>query len=96
MINIRPIQSSDKDQWTRLWTAYLAFYETELPQEIFDTLFTRLLGTDPRDFHGLVAEKDGQLIGLTHFVFHPHGWKIEDTCYLQDLYADRSGLQGRR
>jgi len=37
--------------------------------------------------HVLVAEKDGALIGLTHFVFHRHGWKIEDVCYLQDLYV---------
>jgi GNAT superfamily N-acetyltransferase len=35
-----------------------------------------------------VAEREGRLVGLTHFVFHRHGWKIADTCYLQDLYAD--------
>ena len=72
----------------RLWRAYLAFYETELPQDVYDTYFDRLLGADPQDFHGLIAEIDGQPVGLTHFVFHRHGWKIENTCYLQDLYAD--------
>ena len=37
---------------------------------------------------GLVADRDGRLVGLTHYLFHRHGWKIENTCYLQDLYAD--------
>ena len=33
---------------------------------------------------------DGQAVGLTHYVFHRHGWKVENVCYLQDLYADPS------
>jgi GNAT superfamily N-acetyltransferase len=85
---IRPLQASDEVEWRRLWKAYLAFYETELPEEIYATHFARLLGDDPQDFHGLVAELDGRLVGLTHYVFHRHGWRIENVCYLQDLYAD--------
>ena len=86
-ITIRPLRADDKAQWTALWTAYLEFYNTTLPPEIYDSSFARMLGDEPRDFSGLVAEKDGALIGLTHFVFHRHGWKIEDVCYLQDLYV---------
>jgi GNAT superfamily N-acetyltransferase len=85
---IRPLEASDEVEWRRLWKAYLAFYETELPEEIYATHFARLLGDDPQDFHGLVAELDGRLVGLTHYVFHRHGWRIENVCYLQDLYAD--------
>ncbi len=85
---VRPLQASDEVEWRRLWKAYLAFYETELPEEIYATHFARLLGDDPQDFHGLVAELDGRLVGLTHYVFHRHGWRIENVCYLQDLYAD--------
>jgi GNAT superfamily N-acetyltransferase len=22
-----------------------------------------------------------------HYIYHPHNWKREDVCYLQDLYA---------
>jgi len=88
MTHVRPLTANDKPEWARLWRAYLAFYETELPQKIYDTTFDRLLGDDPQDFHGLIAEVDGKPVGLTHFVFHRHGWKIENTCYLQDLYAD--------
>lgn len=87
-LTIRPLTAADHPDWHRLWTAYLAFYDTVLPEVIFETHFARLLGDDPQDFHGLVAELDGKLVGLTHYVFHRHGWSIGDTCYLQDLYAD--------
>ena len=84
---IRPLEPGDHDQWRRLWTGYLAFYQTSVPEEVYATTFARLLGSDPRDFSALVAEQDGQLLGLTHYLFHRHCWKIEEVCYLQDLYV---------
>jgi len=50
--------------------------------------FDRLLGDDPQDYTCLIAELDGTAVGLTHYLFHRHGWSVENTCYLQDLYAD--------
>ncbi|MCV6594605.1 MAG: GNAT family N-acetyltransferase [Silicimonas sp.] len=91
---IRPLRPEDEAEWRRLWRAYLAFYDTELPEEIYASSFARLLGDDPQDFHGLIAEIDGKPVGLTHYLFHRHGWKIENTCYLQDLYADET-VRGR-
>lgn len=85
---VRPLDSSDRPAWDDLWTAYLAFYGTTRPKEIFDTYFDRLLGTDPQDFNGLIAELDGTPVGLAHYLFHRHGWKVENVCYLQDVYAD--------
>jgi len=87
-IIIRPLAATDHAEWHRMWTAYLDFYETTLSEDIYETQFARLMGDDPQDYHGLVAEQDGHLVGLTHYVFHRHGWKIENVCYLQDLYAD--------
>ena len=84
---VRPLTQADEPQWRVLWRDYLAFYETEVPGEVYDTYFQRLLGDDPQDYHGLIAEVDGAPVGLTHYVFHRHGWKIENVCYLQDLYA---------
>lgn len=84
---IRPLQASDEADWRRLWTGYLQFYKTEVPEAVYASTFQRLLGDDPRDFNALVAEADGQLLGLVHFLFHRHAWKIEEVCYLQDLYV---------
>lgn len=85
---VRPLRASDKVEWSRLWTAYLEYYETTRPQEIYDVYFDRLIGDNPHDYNGLLAEFDGKPVGLTHYLFHRHGWSVEDTCYLQDLYAD--------
>ena len=27
-------------------------------------------------------------MGLVHYIYHAHNWRVEDVCYLQDLYAD--------
>lgn len=84
---IRPLTDADESQWRDLWTGYLEYYETSVPEEVYLATFDRLLGEDPQDFSCLVAEVDGQLVGLTHYLFHRHAWKIENVCYLQDLYA---------
>ena len=85
---IRPLEEKDRDDWARLWAGYLKFYETSVKPEVYESTFARLLGDDPRDFNCFVAELDGRLVGLTHYLFHRHAWRIEEVCYLQDLYAD--------
>lgn len=89
-ISIRPLQAADWPQWHRLWTGYLEFYETVLPEATYVTSFGRMLSDDPNEYSGLVAEGPDGLVGLAHYLFHRHGWKAENVCYLQDLYADPS------
>ncbi|MEX0368388.1 MAG: N-acetyltransferase family protein [Ruegeria sp.] len=84
---IRDLRPTDRAEWGELWRDYLAFYKTSVPEDVYETTFARLLGDDPQDFSCFVAELDGRLVGLTHYMFHRHAWKIENTCYLQDLYA---------
>ncbi len=86
-LNIRPLTAKDRDPWAEMWRDYLAFYETTLADTVYDTTFSRLLGDDPQDYSCFVAEQDGKLVGLTHYLFHRHAWKIEKVCYLQDLFA---------
>lgn len=91
---VRRLRPDDETAWRALWRDYLAFYKTEVPEAVYETTFARLLGDDPHDFHGLIAEVDGRPVGLAHYLFHRHAWKIENVCYLQDLYADPS-VRGR-
>lgn len=88
---IRPIEAGDEQEWRRLWKAYLAFYETELSDEIYTSTFARMLNGNSgtlNEFRGLLAVKAGKPCGIVHFLFHRHGWRIENVCYLQHLYAD--------
>lgn len=91
---VRPLRPDDEQAWRALWRAYLAFYETEVSEEVYASTFARLLGDDRHDFNGMIAEVDGRQVGLVHYLFHRHGWKIENVCYLQDLYADPT-VRGR-
>ena len=86
-VRVRALARSDEAAWRDLWRGYLAFYKTEVPEAVYATYFERLLGDDPHDYNGLIAEVDGAPVGLAHYLFHRHGWKIENVCYLQDLYA---------
>jgi len=88
-IDVRPLMAGDKTAWQQLYAGYHAFYQRpDLPQSFFDIAFGRLLSGDDRDFRGLVAQTDGTLLGLVHYVFHPHLWQREGVCYLQDLFTD--------
>lgn len=86
-LTIRILRPDDRPEWAEMWRDYLAFYETTVADDIYDSTFARLLGDDPHDFSCFVAESGGQLVGLTHYLFHRHAWKVEPVCYLQDLYA---------
>ncbi|SHH30848.1 Ribosomal protein S18 acetylase RimI [Cognatishimia maritima] len=85
--NIRPLQKDDFEAWNRLWQGYLTFYEASLSDEVTHTTFERLCDPKTTDQNALVAEQDGALIGLVHFIFHAHNWQTARVTYLQDLYA---------
>ena len=85
-MQIRSAQPQDHAQWLPLWQGYQRFYEAELPQAVTDLTWARFL--DPREpMHCAVAEIDGRLVGLVHFIYHRSCWTAGDYCYLQDLFA---------
>lgn len=87
-LSIRPITDADEDDWRRLWTAYLEYYESTVPEEVYRSTLARLLSGEANEFHGLIAIHEGRAVGITHYLFHRHCWKIENVRYLQDLYVD--------
>jgi GNAT superfamily N-acetyltransferase len=87
-LHIRSLQAEDEAEWRRLWTLYLDYYESTVPEEVYTTTFSRLLSGESNEFAGLIALLDGKPIGLTHYLFHRHCWKVENVCYLQDLVVD--------
>ncbi|MBN7757871.1 GNAT family N-acetyltransferase [Nitratireductor aquimarinus] len=87
-ITIRPLARSDEPEWRRLWTAYLEFYKTSVPEEVYATTWERLFDDGDYEPNGLIAEVDGKPVGLVHYMFHRTCWTVGNNCYLQDLYAD--------
>ena len=94
---IRPVTRADYDQWLPLWDGYNAFYgrhgTTALPRENTQMTWARFFdGYEP--VHALVAESDGRLVGLTHYLFHRSTIMLGPICYLQDLFTDPA-LRGK-
>jgi GNAT superfamily N-acetyltransferase len=90
---IRFIARTDFSQWLPLWEGYNKFYgrsgKTALPDEITQTTWTRFFDAD-EPVHAIVAEDEGQLVGLVHYLFHRSTISIAPTCYLQDLFTRES------
>ena len=87
---VRPLATTDKPDWHRLWSKYLEFYETSVPEAVYYKTFERLLSNRQGEYSCLVAMRGKVTVGFVHFLFHRHCWKIEDVCYLQDLYVEES------
>jgi GNAT superfamily N-acetyltransferase len=90
---IRPIKPADYEQWLPLWDGYNEFYgrsgATALPLEITQTTWARFFDPD-EPVNALVAESDGKLVGLTHYIFHRSTITIGLSCYLQDLFTNEA------
>mgnify|MGYP000957752547 FL=1 len=92
-LSIRPLGREDQPGWRPLWDGYNAFYgrlgETALPESITWQTWERFF--DPAEaMHALVAEHEGQVVGLVHYLFHRSTTRMHDVCYLQDLYTLQS------
>jgi len=87
-ISVRAISNCDYKDWRRLWMAYLEFYNSEVSEDVYETTFKRLTSNEPNEFNGMLAvDENNKVVGLVHFLFHRHAWKVENVCYLQDLFA---------
>lgn len=89
---IRPVNKFDYEAWLPLWDGYNAFYgrqgPTALDLTITQTTWARFFN-DHEPVHAFVAEQNGQLIGLVHYIFHRSTTRLTDVCYLQDLYVNK-------
>ena len=91
-LRIRPINTLDYEGWLPLWDGYNAFYgrqgATALDLNITQTTWARFLN-DHEPVDAFVAEQNGRLVGLVHFIFHRSTTRLSDVCYLQDLYVNK-------
>jgi GNAT superfamily N-acetyltransferase len=92
-ILVRPVSRDDYQQWLPLWDGYNAFYgrsgATALAPEITRMTWSRFFDAyEP--VHALVAESEGSLIGLTHYLLHRSMTSIAPLCYLSDLFTSEA------
>ena len=78
------LRADDYPAWLVLAQGYKTFYETSLPEAAYQQTWQRI-----RQGEGIFAwcaRGDGQLLGITHYLFHSNVWSA-DVCYLQDLFV---------
>src|SRR5205085_1499080 len=87
---VRRVRAADVDQWKVLWDGYNAFYgregPTALPESVTQATWSRFFD-DREPVQALVAESDGGLVGLAHYLFHRSTNQLALVCYLQDLFT---------
>ena len=96
-ITTRHLEAADYAAWRPLWDGYNAFYgrhgDTAMADEVTRATWARFLDADAPVF-AIVAEIDGEIVGITHYIFHRSTSRLELVCYLQDLYTLQS-LRGK-
>jgi GNAT superfamily N-acetyltransferase len=85
---VRSAAPVDFDQWLVLWEGYNSFYQRVVAREVTEMTWSRFFDAyEP--VHAIVAEMDGRLMGLVHYLFHRNTAMIGPTCYLQDLFTNQ-------
>ena len=96
-LTIREVARADHDDWLTLWEGYNTFYgrsgPTALDPAITAVTWGRFFDAS-EPVHALVAERDGALIGLVHYLFHRTTTSIAPTCYLNDLFTSAEARGG--
>ncbi len=86
VLQIRSALPADFEQWVPLWEGYNSFYKRTVPAEVTRTTWARFFDAyEP--MHAVVAEQDGRLLGLVHYLFHRNTAMLAPVCYLQDLFT---------
>ena len=92
-IVVRPVARTDFEAWKPLWDGYNEFYgrhgATALAEEVTLSTWSRFFDSyEP--VHAFVAERNGEILGIVHYIFHRTTVDIAATCYLQDLFTSAS------
>lgn len=86
---VRSVTPADHAAWLPLWEGYNRFYERTAAPEVTALTWQRFFDAyEP--MHAVVAEQEGRLLGMVHYLFHRNTSMIGPTCYLQDLFTSEA------
>lgn len=94
---LRPVAPDDYAHWRPLWDQYNAFYGRSGPTALDERITAQTWSwffDAKTGVHAYVAELDGKVVGIVHYLFHRSTTRLSDVCYLQDLFTD-AACRGR-
>lgn len=83
-VEVRRLHESDRAAWEVLARGYKTFYNTPTTDAEFETAWRRIIDGD--GIYAFGAFVNGELLGITHYLFHTSTWS-PTVCYLQDLFT---------
>lgn len=86
MIDVKPLNADQYDEWYPLWQDYLTFYESRLDDDTTKETWQRF-HDENEPMKALGAFEGGKLVGIVHYIYHRTCWSKNYNCYLQDLFA---------
>ncbi len=96
-VEIRAVCEQDRPDWRSLFFGYGQFYDQWIGEEVLDRVWRLLLDED-HPTNGLVAVKNGQIVGFVHFRPYFRTLTGSSACFLDDLFvapAERGRGVGR-
>ena len=97
-VEIRAVREQDRPDWCKLFASYGQFYDQQLSENVLDRVWRWLMDGD-HPTSGLVAVKDGQIVGIAHFRPYFRTLTGSSACFLDDLFvvpSERGRGVGRR
>ena len=85
-LELRDLQTADRNAFLALWRQYLAFYRVALSDVVTQSTWARLLNAASA-MTGRVATLDGVMVGFAIHMHHASTWVAGDDCYLEDLFV---------
>ena len=84
---IRPPTAADRPSWDRLYAGYADFYRVTQTEQMRDRVWDWLMDSI-HETQGLVAERDGQVVGLAHYRAFARPLSASRGLFLDDLFVD--------
>jgi len=84
---VRAVAASDRQDWERLFRGYRDFYELTPEDAVVETVWRWLMDAD-HELFGLVAELDGDIVGLAHWRRFARPSRGGTAIFLDDLFTE--------
>lgn len=86
-MTIRPLTTSDRAVWERLFSAYAEFYETEISRTGYDSIWDWIFGPQIDFWCDVLVADDDHVVGIVQYQLMHNPLRGAISCFLSDVYV---------
>lgn len=87
-ITIRPLAETDRSRWEVLFQDYAIFYKTTITADGMNSVWQWIFDPDNAFWCDVAEDKNGDVVGFTHYHLLPRPVSGGMICFLSDLFVD--------